>query len=224
MNSITLITSVINTPNKPLSYTKNRSIYNKNERFEQTKNTISSVRSKIPNTRIFLIECSPLDENKREFFKKNVDYFLNIYETNDEKIIQNVYSQSKSLGEGTLTIYALKYLIENNIQFDNLFKISGRYWLNDKFVFNNFDNNKNVIKKINNDTNNLITSLYKINKNYISLWLEFLFNSMNEMFNCIGAEVLFAKFINTIDNNDKIFLEKIGISGNIAVCGTLIEE
>jgi hypothetical protein len=224
MNSITLITSVTITPNTPLSYTKCRSVFSKEERFEQTKKTISSVRQRIPGTRILLIECSPLDENQRDYFIKNVDYFFNVYETNDEKLIQNVFTPSKSLGEGTLTICAIKCLIDNNIHFDNLFKISGRYWLNDDFDFNNFDNNRNVVKKINNDTNNLITSLYKIHKNYVSLWLDFLLNSMDDMVNCIGAEVLFAKFINIIDINDKIFVEKIGVSGKIAVCGTLINE
>jgi hypothetical protein len=44
------------------------------------------------------------------------------------------------------------------------------------------------------------------------------------MNNCIGAEVLFAKFMNSINENDKIFAEKIGVSGNISVSGDLIEE
>jgi hypothetical protein len=35
--NLTLITSVIDTPNKPWSYTNIRSIYTKQERFEQTK-------------------------------------------------------------------------------------------------------------------------------------------------------------------------------------------
>ena len=48
MNNLILITSVINTPNKPLSYTKNRSVFTRNERFEQTKKTILTVREKVP--------------------------------------------------------------------------------------------------------------------------------------------------------------------------------
>ena len=37
MNNIILITSVINTPNKPLSYSKTRSVYNRRERFGGSK-------------------------------------------------------------------------------------------------------------------------------------------------------------------------------------------
>ena len=54
---------------------------------------------------------------------------------------------SKSLGEGTMTNHAIKYLRQNNIYFDNFFKISGRYWLSDNFMYNNFNNDKNDFVK-----------------------------------------------------------------------------
>jgi hypothetical protein len=143
---------------------------------------------------------------------------------NDNNIINNVFSKSKSLGEGTLTMYAINYLQQNNISFDNFYKLSGRYWINNNFNYDIFNNDKIVVKKINNDSNNLITSLYKLPKNYLHLWNEFCLNSKNDMNDCIGAEVLLAKFINNITEDDKIFVDKIGVSGNIAVCGTLVEE
>jgi hypothetical protein len=222
--NIVLISSVINTPNLPLSYIDTRSIYNHKERFEQTKKTINTVRNKMPNNIICLIECSPLEKEETDYLKNYTDIFINLYDINDASIVNNVFSISKSLGEGAITTYALKYLIENNIEFDNFYKLSGRYWLNSNFEYNLFDNNKIIVKKINNDSNNLITCLYKLPKNYIHLWLNFLMNSINDMNNCIGAEFLFAKFINTVNDNEKIFVEKIGVSGNVAVCGTLIEQ
>ena len=42
MINLVLITSVINTPNKQLSYSKIRSVFNRNERFKQTKKTIKT--------------------------------------------------------------------------------------------------------------------------------------------------------------------------------------
>jgi hypothetical protein len=54
MNNLVLITSVVKTPDKPLSYINSRSIYTHEERFEQTKKTIQSIRQKIPNVKIFL--------------------------------------------------------------------------------------------------------------------------------------------------------------------------
>ena len=221
--NIIFITSVIHTPDLPLSYINTRSIYDHNERFEQTKKTIYTIRMKIPNSIIFIVDCSPLNDYEKEYFEKSADIFISLYDLKDSNIINNVYSKSKSLGEGTITMYALNYLMQNNIEFDNFYKLSGRYWLNDNFDYNLFDNDKIVVTKINNDLHNLITCLYKLPKKYISPWFTFLLHSINDMKNYIGAEVLFAKFINTINNNDKIFVEKIGVSGNIAVCGTLIE-
>lgn len=70
MNNIILITSVINTPNKPLSYSKTRSVYNRNERFEQTKKTIQSVKEKLPNIKIMIVECTDFNDNEKRFFSK----------------------------------------------------------------------------------------------------------------------------------------------------------
>jgi hypothetical protein len=79
IKNITLITSIIDTPNTPLSYTNTRSVFSKEERFEQTKKTILSIRNKIPNNKIFLVECSKLTLEENNYFLSNVDYFLNIY-------------------------------------------------------------------------------------------------------------------------------------------------
>tara|TARA_B110000208_G_C11756952_1_gene425495 strand:+ start:1233 stop:1397 length:165 start_codon:yes stop_codon:yes gene_type:complete len=52
MINLILITSIINTPNKPLSYSKIRSVFTRKERFEQTKKTIQSIKEKIPEYKI----------------------------------------------------------------------------------------------------------------------------------------------------------------------------
>ena len=62
MNNITLITSIVNISNNPLSYTNIRSVYTREQRFIQTKNTIKSVREKIANNKILLVECSDLND------------------------------------------------------------------------------------------------------------------------------------------------------------------
>ena len=137
MNNLVLITSVICTPNTPLSYIDTRSVFTHDERFIQTKKTIETVKEKIPNSKIFIVECSELNEEQTDYFTKNSDYFLNLF--NDAEKCANVYGTSKALGEGTMTIEAIHYIIQNDIQFDNLFKISGRYWLSDNFNYINFD-------------------------------------------------------------------------------------
>ena len=119
--TLVLITSVINTPNLPLSYTNDRSIHTMEQRYEHTKITIKSIREKIKDSFIFIVECSLLPDEYTKYLKENTDYFLNLYE--DEISRNNIYSISKSLGEGTQTFKALEFIHNNNIKFDNLFDL-----------------------------------------------------------------------------------------------------
>ena len=92
--NITLITSIIHTPNTPLSYIKTRSIYTREERFEQTKRTIETVREKIPDNKIFLIECSQFTTEESDYLKSKVDIFMNIIDTNNHKLINRMFTPS----------------------------------------------------------------------------------------------------------------------------------
>jgi hypothetical protein len=229
MKNIIIVTSIIDTPNNlPLSYSLKRSVFFKKDRFEQTKNTISSIRLHIPDCLILLIECSPLDNNEAEFFTNNTDIFINMY--NDDKINEfliNIYSPFKALAEGTMTIYALEYLFNNNIICDNIFKISGRYYLNDNFHFDNYLNNDDTIYKIDNKRCN--TCFYKLTFNNAFKWLLFLKNEKilmsykHLLLSRNSFEDIFCLF--AIKNNIKLndHNHKIGISGNVSVCGSYVE-
>jgi hypothetical protein len=214
MNNLVLITSVIHTPNVRLSYINTRSIYNSNERFEQTKKTFETVKLKLPNAKIFLIECSPLTEEEEQYLKKNSDYFLNLFENEAAK--QNIYSISKSLGEGTMTQCAFEYLLLNDIVFDHLIKISGRYWLSHQFNIEKFYNKNIIIKYIDDNPENVFTGLYKIPKELVPKLKDFLMKNHNNMLNCIGFENLFALFIKEC-NYPKDILNPIGLVGFVSV-------
>jgi hypothetical protein len=217
--NITLITSIIHTPNTPLSYIKTRSIYTREERFEQTKRTIETAREKILDNKIFLIECSQFTTEESDYLKSKVDIFMNIMDTNNQNLINRMFTPSKAMGEGTMTMYAIHYLFSNQIAIKNFFKISGRYWLTENFQYSNFDNEHAVIKYIDNDTTNALTSLYKLPQTNVYDWYEFLINSEDDFRKCIGYENIFAKFINKKPN--VIVMDKIGVAGNIAVSGDL---
>jgi len=81
-SNLFIITSVIDTPNIPLSYSPIRSIFTRDERFEQTKDTISSIKEKMKDTKIMIVECSDYQTNKNEldYLKNNTDYFINLYD------------------------------------------------------------------------------------------------------------------------------------------------
>jgi len=222
--NIILITSIINTNSTPLSYTKTRSVYTKEERFTQTKNTIESLQ-KIPDRKIFVIECSQLTDEEREYFTKNCDIFINLYDLNNRNIINNINSPSKSLGEGTMTICALQYLFVNKIEFGNFFKISGRYWLNDNFEYKIYDNDK-IIAQYKKDFGS--TALYKLPYSVCKLWLDHLNNSANRFLKCEGYEQIFASFLESIENNELlksllVNCNPMGLSGYVSVSGGYLE-
>ena len=216
MQNLVLITSVICIQNTPLSYTNTRSVYSHAERFEQTKTTIETVKAKIPNLKIIIVECSELNQEQTEYLTTHSDYFLNLYK-ND--FIRNCTTGiSKSLGEGMMTMCALKYIIDNNIEYDNLIKISGRYWLSSKFDYNNFNNNDIVIKYIDDIKDYALTALYQLPKSSSVNLMTFLESKFNDMVNCIGFEVLFASFVKAENKQIKIS-DPIGLEGHVSVAG-----
>lgn len=219
MDNLVLITSVINTPNKPLSYTNTRSVFSRKERFEQTKQTIQSIKAKIPNNKILLVDCTDFNEEEKLYFEKECDYILNLW--NNKELHSTIFGISKALGEGTLTIQAILYIKENNICYNNLIKISGRYWLNDNFDYAIFNNQSIIFRK----PDGLATStvLYKI-PNYIQDPLyTFLKDNYNNMKNCISYETLFSNFLKSIKYNNTIFFDKLGVCGYVTVCGDFYE-
>ena len=114
MNNLVLITSIINTPNTHLSYSKTRSVFTREERFQQTKKTIQSIKGKIPNHTIMIVECTDFTEEEKDYFENECDYVLNLWER--KELHPNIFGISKSLGEGTMTIKALKYINKRKFQ------------------------------------------------------------------------------------------------------------
>ena len=213
MSCITLITSVVNTPNTPLSYSNVRSVFTRQERFEQTKKTVQSIKENLPNSKIIIVECSDLSEEENIYFKENCDYILNLW--NKKELHNYIFGPSKSLGEGTMTIEAFKYIEQVKLEYDYLYKISGRYWLNENFKIHNIENN--IFKRINKNENNIFTALYKIDKKTVEKLVFFLIDNIENMKKCIGYEVLMSQFVKNID---KELVDIIGLSGAVTVSGS----
>jgi hypothetical protein len=218
MNNLILITSVINTPNKPLSYSNVRSVFTREERYEQTKKTINSIKEKIPDCKLIIVECTDFTEEEKSYFEKECDYVLNLWER--KELHPKIFGIGKSLGEGTMTIEALKYIIENKFNYDNLFKICGRYWLNNEFDYNTYNNNNLVFKKIKGNINNIFTSFYKISYDNTKILLNFLLQTEINMKRLISYEVLFSHYLKYINYSNVKFIDKIGYEGAVTVCGS----
>jgi len=170
---------------------------------------------------IILVECSELTEEESAYFTENVDVMLNLYD--DPELRQNIHSLSKSLGEGTMTMEAFKF-IAKNIEYDNFFKVTGRYWLSDRFQYEHFNHDKSVVRFIKDDTTCGCTSLYKLSHNHSILWDKWLQNSIDQMLDCRSYENIFADFMRQINPDEYVAIGHIGISGTWAPDGTIINE
>lgn len=138
MSDIFCITSVLNTGANPWSYTGSRSKYSMEERYQQSLITIKSIREKMPKeTCIIFAECSNIPESMEEVLKKSCDIFFQ-FKNKPEIADACLNSNKKGHGELLKTKEVITYILENKIQFNRFFKISGRYFLNDSFNASHF--------------------------------------------------------------------------------------
>ena len=175
--NIVIITSKIYVSNNEFSYTKNRSIYTKDERYNDTIKTINTVKEKIKDSYIVLFDNSLFTQDEYNNLKSEVDCFINITDDEDLNFYTNKFKY-KAFSEMFQLIKCYEYFISkiNKKHIKNIFKISGRYYLNDNFDYNNFDNNDNIFKK-NKDLSEIkyyYTSFYKISGNFCDEYFKLL--------------------------------------------------
>jgi len=215
-----IITSILRTPDTPLSYTNTRSVYTPKERFEQTKKTIQSIRDHIPDTHIVLVECSKLLDEEIDYFKSNTDHLINLYD--DDWSRNAIYSTSKSFGEWAMMKSVFHYILNCNIQFESVYKISGRYWITDRFDYTVVQRERNTALKV--PHGGISTRLYKLDFSSIVIFNAFLESKVSDMLKFKSFEDLFKEFLITLPQNNVKYLHVIGVAGNIAVDGYLIDE
>jgi hypothetical protein len=119
-----IITSTINTPFGKFS---------PQERFCQTLETIDSIRRKVSNAKILLIDNSLMrfPEKEEELIKSKVELFKYI----EHNLITEHFNKNwqGSFGEVYLMWDAMRTLRQNDMIGKRIFKISGRYRLSDSF-------------------------------------------------------------------------------------------
>jgi len=164
---LVIVSSAINTCQAPLSYHPIRSVFDKNKRYEQTLQTLESIK-KIPNKKIYFVECTDIPEFEEDI-RRRVDYYKNVYKGN-EAVIDGPY---KNVGE------AISLLVVDTDEYENVYKISGRYYLNDEFDYSLWDNDDTMMWV--DDANGWrLTTFYKINKKQNIQWLGILMSMVRD--------------------------------------------
>lgn len=174
MKSVFIIPSCVNhNPQISLDYSPVRSLFTAEQRFEQTQETISSVREFCPTADILLFELSEVSEKQKEYFSDKADYFLHPTEENHE--IFNVFRNhmNKSHGESFAILKSLFFL--KNIQFplyDIYFKLSGRYKINNTFNLHDHVNHSFNAKKHDIFLHGFFTTLFSFNVSFFDGFLD----------------------------------------------------
>ena len=210
-----IITSKIIVSNHKLSYIDHRSIYSKEERLEQTINSINSIKKYFSNYYIILVDNSKLDDESFNKLNIYVDKFINISDNLEYNYFTDVDIQ-KGAGDLYQFNIGLKYLIDNNLKFNNIFKLSGRYLINSSFNINNFNNNYNVFKKNTEilDREYIFTCFFKICFNDI----EYIYDLNKKLIIDIsGKKIDIETFLYKNIKNNKILITNLGITQNISV-------
>jgi hypothetical protein len=219
MNTVFIITSVINPIALELTYGI-RSYYNISERFQQTLQTIQSIREYVPTSDIVLIEGSNITYDMEFVLERFVDKYINVF--NNEYIRQSVESKLKGYGEATQLYYIFSNYEMGN--YDYVFKISGRYYLNSDFDLNTIiKSNKVVFCKGKSRKPDIVsTVLYFIPKKYIKdihntykLLIKIYDNYQRKLLRGDKISLHYERIVPEILKDYEI-IEKIGVEGLVS--------
>jgi len=209
MENIILITSLVNC-------NLSRTVYSRNDRFLQTKVTIQTVRQKIPNSFIVLIDITEFTKEELDFFNSSCDIVINEY--NSEIAKKCVFQHpNKSYGERYYLLRCFEEMINRNIihNVKNIFKVSGRYYLDNKFIYEDYNNNKTVVKIVDEKLwkNACTTCLFKLSFKDADIFYKLLLQE--EQFFLTGhcMEHFMYLFIKSFDREKYIDLLNLGMSG-----------
>jgi hypothetical protein len=180
MNNLIILNAVTNTISGTVDGGYPRSIYNSDERFNQTLESIKSAKTNIPNCKIILVEASPLTEEQQKIYS-SLCYVVNISDIPTVKQIVN--GNNKSLGEAITMFYAMEFIMKNQIEYSILFKLCSRNVFNEHFNINNFSSDKFSFRKFQNSYGrcHYSSGFYTIPWSLRFVYLTALVNSMLSM-------------------------------------------
>lgn len=223
-------------------------IFSSEQRFAQTENTIKSIRQRVPDAELIFLEMSglPLTEQQNKGIRALVDHVID-YTSNAQVIA--LYNSTdnwdvvKNVNEVTCFAQALRTLSQQNkfSQTQRIFKISGRYTLNDSFdldLYNRSDlADKFVVTKAKTSQFGPVITGGIVNQFMSRLWswpslrtaevITMYDNMLNLMFERLqrGGYIDIEHGLFNFLNPDHVHqVDKIGIQGNIGPNGVKVSD
>lgn len=226
LNSIFFISSALKT--------NVRSIYSNEERFNQTIKTIESIDKYCPNSIKYIFDSSaslPEQSYLEELTKKDVKIF---YTGKNEMVNRFSTVGANSLGESLSFKLFLDWFLQQNIHGKRIYKISGRYQLNDNFSpglehTDSFVFKKSVDSWMNDEqkraagTSKLYDCrLWHMDYSLLKTFSDELITIINDC-SQLGID-LEHSFYKNLHKYKVVELEKIGVCGNLAPNGEYVDD
>ena len=210
--NLVLITSLTNIDRR-------LSVFSNEQRFDQLINlTIPSIKRKIPNYYMILLEGGNLTNGQIEILKeKNIEGIYNF----------DVSKLHKSMGEANLLYRFLKSEDFKKIrgELENIVKISGRYYLTDEFSFDHRSGENVILKRLPSTTSSkrglCETRYYKVAKPYIRHFIKSLGTIYKNGLSAVDIEHSFYLH-NVVPTFSDI--KKVNIAGCVAPTGKFVSE
>jgi hypothetical protein len=206
--SLFIITSTINpTHNRKMAF-------NSDQRFDQTVKTILSIRKIVPDADIFLLDNSSLSCKQRILIVELVDKFYDFSKNRLQK-----YFRSYSVIGFPETMMILSVIKDiDRYAYKLIFKISGRYYLNESFNLKSFSLNKMTFRAY---EHNVSTRLYSIPIGMLNIYRRQQFSALLGSLFGVSVEDVIARGINP---NFVTYTPNLGIAGKIGANGEAINE
>jgi DNA primase large subunit len=155
--------------------------FNMDQRFDQLLDTLKSIKKYNPTADIIVADCS-YDLIPEEKMVQLGPYIIQFFSLHGFEMIQryrhstldpNRFSQ-KTTGEMLATLESLKFIKSLNKQYRRVFKLAGRYQLNDTFALRNYDDHKGEVviskKQIWQGRNHYFIRLYSFDFDHLDLF------------------------------------------------------
>jgi hypothetical protein len=211
------------------------SVYNTDERVKQTIGTVESIQKYCPNSAIFMFDSSP--EDPGDLFQPLTEMGVNtFYYGQDEHV--KMYSElgQRSVAECITFIAFINWYKTLNVQTKRIYKLSGRYRLNDNFVLdaNAYEGAFVFTKSEDTWMDKAKQDLTGVSKLYkLRLW--HMDSSLLDDFHMLIPAILYdcAKFHIDVEHSyyknihgkfKTVEVDKIGVEGNIAPSGEFVNE
>lgn len=207
-----VVTSVIHPSPKPLSYSSVRSVFSSDERISQTLKTIDSIRRYYKDAFIVLVEMG-LSESIGTELRVAADKV--IFVGNNKIVRWACDSKHKGLGEAIGLIAAIKSVRSLG---DFYFKISGRYYLSERFNPQQWESNDFMARRYGVD---MSTRLYGFPVELFSAWQSALYMGLPWLLNGVQIEHVMPKFLSEARFTN---IDILGIAGDVSPDGTYLEE